>query len=108
MNRRQAEHAILFVALLPAGDGRGEGSQLLTNLAVGTAFIQKKNDPHSLGDAGRKVPFPQVGLDLASFAGGQVQYSHLRHKYMANKNRYPLLRDTPLDGRSFPKKLLYL
>ena len=38
----------------------------------------------------------QMAVQFASLARGQVQDFHLRHKYMANKTRYPLLRDRPL------------
>ena len=48
MDRGQAQHAVLFIAMFPTRDSRRGGSQLLFDVAIASAFVQQQHDSHPL------------------------------------------------------------
>src|SRR6185295_14883888 len=96
MDRRQAQNAFLFIALLPSRDGRWRSPELFLNISIADTLIEQKNDPHALRYTCRQIPAAQAGVQFAALGRSQVQDFHLRHKLKDEDTRYLLLKDSPL------------
>src|SRR6476620_9653848 len=60
MDRRQAQNAFLFIALLPSRDGRWWSPELFLNISIADTLIEQKNDPHALRHTCRQIPAAQA------------------------------------------------
>ena len=82
MERGQAHQTLFSVAPLPERDGGRRGVQFLFDVAVTSAFVQQQYDPHSDGDASRKIAAPQMRLQFAPLSGSQANARTQRHNHM--------------------------